>query len=1294
MVMRIYILLLALVCACKFDERDFGDRLCVAAEDCPRPDQDCIENTCTQKSCSSDSQCGTSHDFACVSGVCVVDTCTDTDCELGYACMEGFCQASFNVTGVVSTSNTSIAITFDAAPDATTAAVLANYVVDGLTLSGTPSLSGTTVTLTTSPQTQTQYKATVEGVTRDFDKASLIVDNGMFTGRNPFRVASAVSTSAITVAVTFSEAPDPATALNIANYAVSGLTVTGTPTMMGNTVTIKTSSQNQTSYMVTVQNVRRAADAEALTTAVATFTGRNDFNIASATPTTSTTIEVAFDALPQSAAANTASNYTIAGLTVSSAVLRVADNTVVLTVSPQTGAMYMVTVANVMRASDGELLTVNNASFMGRTPFNVSDAAPKTSTSIEVTFDGPPDAAAGILSNYSIPNLTLIGTPSVAGNVVTLTTAPQNAQLYNVTVNNVKRTDGEALTDKVATFTGRDPFNVSLAVAMSTTRVDVTFDAAPNPGQAAQLTNYSIPGLTIVGAVLAGSTVVLTPSPQAGSPTYAVTVANVSRADDAELLTNATANFAGRAPFNVMNVMTPSSTSIAVVFDAPPNAAQAQTLGNYSVPGLTLTGAPVLAGSTVTIPTAPQLAQNYTLSVSNVQRSVDLESLTVNNYQFAGRPRFNVMSAASTSNVEMTVTFDGTPNETQAETLANYSVPGLTLMGTPVLTGNTVKITTSSQTGGANYTVTVANVTRFTDTEPLFTNSASFVGRNGFNVTSAKSNNTTSISVTFDALPNAGQAQTLANYSVPGLTLSGTPTLNAGTNTVTITTSPQSGGQYTVSVANVTRNNDSSPLVINSAQFTYVSFNVASATAVTNRSIAVTFDAPPTPAQATNLANYSVPGLTLTGTPTLAGSTVTIQTSSQLVQTYTATVTNVTRASDGSTLANASANFLGRLAFSATSVVSQTSGSIQVTYSQQPNATQATTLTNYSVVGLTLMGTPTLSGNTVTIQTAIQTATNYTLTINNVTRAGDAEPLFPNMYAFTGKAQTTPTITAVSIQATLPDNGSTFYNTGKATLVITGTEFTGVQCAGVTLDDRNGAGVQINTPAETCTVNTATQITATFPAGIRTNSTTGWSVRVTNGVGTGISAAKVVVKAGLLISEVMIGINGGGNNTREFFELYNPTANSINVSNVGLVIHFRNGTTDVTVPMSVVSGRRTIASHGFMLFTTTQSSADSWWNNRDQTYDGSMYELDGNGSLYLSLSTNPQVMVLDKLGWGSQAAEGREGTATANISPSQSVQRKPAGGGGAATDTDNNLTDFNVQSATLTPKGTQQAAEP
>jgi hypothetical protein len=60
-----------------------------------------------------------------------------------------------------------------------------------------------------------------------------------------------------------------------------------------------------------------------------------------------------------------------------------------------------------------------------------------------------------------------------------------------------------------------------------------------------------------------------------------------------------------------------------------------------------------------------------------------------------------------------------------------------------------------------------------------------------------------------------------------------------------------------------------------------------------------------------NITNYSVPGLTLSGTPSLFGNTITITTSSQLAQTYTVTVSNVHRNSDNSPLINNTANFNG-----------------------------------------------------------------------------------------------------------------------------------------------------------------------------------------------------------------------------------------------------------------------------------------------------------------------------------------------------------------------------------------------
>ncbi|MDQ3337094.1 MAG: lamin tail domain-containing protein [Myxococcota bacterium] len=1296
--MRIYALLLALVCACSFNERDFGDRLCTGDEDCPRPDQACIQNTCTQKACTNDLACGTSHDFGCSGGVCVVDTCSgEGDCEPGYACAEGFCQASFNVTAVTSTSNTSIAITFDSPPDATSAAVVGNYAIDGLTVSGTPVVSGSTVTLATSPQTMTSYSVAVAGVTRDFDKAPLIIATGAFTGRNVFRIASATSTSAITVQITFSEAPEAASAANLANYSIGGLGVSGTPVVAGNTVTLTTQPQTQTQYTVTVANVRRATDAEALATGLAVFTGRNDFNLASVTTKSSTSIEVKFDANPSVAQATTLANYSITGLTLRGTPALSGD-TVTLTSEPMAGITYTVNVANVTRASDAESLTVTSKDFTGRTPFNVADAVSVTSTSITVTFDAPPNAAqAAMLSNYSVPGLTLTGTPMVSGNLVTLTTAPQTAASYALTVSNVTRdSDAEQMTGRMAAFTGRSPFNVTNATSTSNTTVSMTFSEAPNAGQAAVAANYTIANLMVLGVSVAGSSVTLTTAPQTAT-TYTVAVANVTRGIDGEALTNATANFTGRAPFDVMSVTTPTSTSIMITFSHPPNPAQATTSTNYAVPGLTLGGTPALAGNSVTITTAPQLAQSYTLTVDNVTRANDSEPLTLRTASFMGRPRFNVMAAASASNVSMTVTFDAPPNAAQATNLANYSIPNLGLSGTPVLNGNTVTLTTTSQVGGQTYNVTVSNVTRMTDAEPLFVNAASFQGRAGFNVISAASLNTTTMSVTFDAPPNAAQALTAANYSVPGLTLS-SPTLTG--NVVTLTTSAQTAGSFTVTVSNVTRNSDASPLVVNAASFSYVSFNVASAAALTNRTITLTFDAPPAAGTATTATNYTINGgLTVSGTPVLSGSTVTLTTSSQTGGTvYTVTANNVTRASDGSILTNKSATFVGRAAFNVSTAAAPNSGTLTVTFDAPPNPVQAQTLANYSVPGLTLSGTPQLNANTVTLNTSVQSAVMYTLSVANVTRAGDAEPLLVNMRTFTGLAQVTPVISAVTVQTTVPDNGTKFFNTGTATLVITGAEFTGVLCSGVTLDDRNGFNVQINTPATACTVDSGTQITATFPAGIRTNGTTGWSVRVTNAVGTGVSTAKVVVHAGLLVSEVMAGKNGGGNGTREFIELYNPTSNAINVSNLGVQVHVRNGTTDSTLALNVVAGQRTIASRSYMLLVSTQSGASTaelFWDKRDQTYDASIVEMTTNGAVYLSLSTSPQVMVLDKVGWGSQDANGREGTAITNFgNDSRSAQRKPANGGGATLDTDVNNTDFLAPSTSTTAKSTDDPPEP
>src|SRR4029079_19789321 len=204
-------------------------------------------------------------------------------------------------------------------------------------------------------------------------------------------------------------------------------------------------------------------------------------------------------------------------------------------------------------------------------------------------------------------------------------------------------------------------------------------------------------------------------------------------------------------------------------------------------------GTPQVNGNTVTITTTTQAAQKYTMTVTNVTRASDGEPLSTAAADFNGRAPFDVTAAASVDSVTMTVTFDAPPNATQATTLANYAVQGLVLSRQPQLNGNVVTITTAAQVA-QSYAVTVSNVTRASDGEPLLVNQANFNGTPTFNVSSALSTGNKTMTVTFDAAPDPTKAVVLGNYAVPNLVLSGTPQLNG--NTVTITTAAQSATTY------------------------------------------------------------------------------------------------------------------------------------------------------------------------------------------------------------------------------------------------------------------------------------------------------------------------------------------------------------------------------------------------------------------------------------------------------------------------------------------------------------------
>lgn len=648
-------------------------------------------------------------------------------------------------------------------------------------------------------------------------------------------------------------------------------------------------------------------------------------------------------------------------------------------------------------------------------------------------------------------------------------------------------------------------------------------------------------------------------------------------------------------------------------------------------------------------------------------------------------PPFAITAAASTSDTTATITYNEPPNATQATTKTNYAITGgLTVSGATII-GNVVTLTTSVQSS-TSYMVTVSGVTRASDASALITDTANFTGRNAFDVSSAASGGSTTVNVTFDAPPDATSANTAANYAIAGLTITNAALSGS---VVTLTTSTQAATTYSLAVTNVTRASDGETLATNHATFTgSTTFNLLSATATSATTVDVTYDSPPNSTTAVDPTNYAIGGLTVSAAA-LSGNVVTLTTGVQSATSFTLTVSTVTRASDGEALSTNSLKFTGIAPFDVSSAAGTTLTKVTVTYDAVPDSASALTATNYSIPGL-VVNAVSLSGSVATLTTTTQTTATYTLTVFNVTRASDGQSLTVSTAMFSQTVPGVPTVTNVVVASTSPNNGTTPYNTGTSTLTITGTNFSSVTClTGVKLDDTNGAGVPVavNTAPTSCSVDSGTQITAVFPSGIRTNGTTGWNVIVTDSTGSNTtSTVKFVPVAGLVLSEIYTGTSG--NTTHEYFSIYNPTSASINVATLGLNVHIRSsggGDTGKTLTNVTTSS---IASHGFMLFISSQSSnTDAWYAHRDYTYSASSNGLASNEGIYISLSGTADANVIDKVGWGSQPLGGYEGTAiTPDISSSDSVQRKFTGA--VPTDTDTNLTDFNAQSTTLAHKGT------
>jgi hypothetical protein len=696
-----------------------------------------------------------------------------------------------------------------------------------------------------------------------------------------------------------------------------------------------------------------------------------------------------------------------------------------------------------------------------------------------------------------------------------------------------------------------------------------------------------------------------------------------------------------------------------------------------------------------------------------ISRSPNATDTNVNSADFVAQatlpcsPRgangsLNVVGAATGNGTALEVTFNGVPNTVQAQTLGNYCVAlagsgscssSLLTISAAVLTGSTVRLTTSAQTVSTAYTVYVTGVTLAATGGGLLTNTANFTGAAALPNLKINEIGVSSASNDFVELFNpTGSAISLTGIYLQrdsGCTLS-----NGITEVIALTGSVPAGGYY------VLANSGHSLANVNSATLG----NIAS-----GYCIALTTNATEVAsASATNVIDW----VTIAGSGDTEGGVRAPDTTANGAISRMPNGTDTNSNSADFTLRtatpgvlNGSPGLTSNPANSATGVA--ITQNLVLTFSESMNTGTGTVSVSGSVSGAQnslacAWSTTTFANDTCTINPPSDFSNaGETVTVTLTSFSSLALSLAPSVsnYSFTTvNTALQPTVTNVVVASTNPNNGSTPYNTGTSTLTITGTNFTGATA--VNLDDLNGAAVAVNTALTSVTVDSATQITATVPAGVRTNGATGWNVRVTtsNGVNS-TSTVRFIPRAGLLISEVLLGTTASAAN--EFVEFYNPTAQSLNLCTIAsgssiLKLRRRTATgTDSAVTLTSVNCN--IPARGFYLAVSTASTGETWYAKRDATFTAAMA---GNNMIYISLSTNLN-NVLDLVGWGTitdanpgGGCEGGNASCTNLATNDNSIERKPAGGTGHATDTDNNASDFNNQSVTITPRGTIDPSEP
>ena len=174
-----------------------------------------------------------------------------------------------------------------------------------------------------------------------------------------------------------------------------------------------------------------------------------------------------------------------------------------------------------------------------------------------------------------------------------------------------------------------------------------------------------------------------------------------------------------------------------------------------------------------------------------------------------------------------------------------------------------------------------------------------------------------------------------------------------------------------------------------------------------------------------------------------------------------------------------------------------------------------------------------------------------------------------------------------------------------------------------------------------------------------------------------ITAVSWPPSAGLLVSEV---VTGAGSASDEFVEIYNASSVDQELGGLELVYVTSSGS---TVSRKQTWTQLTLGAHRHLLLA---NSAGKWASGADGLYSSGFAATGGSVALRTLGGT-----VIDSLSWGDAASSFVEGAAGPAPAAGSSLERRPGGAAGNATDTNDNLADTRLESD---PQPQSMAADP